>query len=83
MSDFIRGKVSTTGRVVLPAELRKEFGIEDGADVVFSRTAHGIEVKTLDQAIREAQERVRKYVPEGVSLVDELREARRMDAAFD
>ena len=31
MEQVIRGKVSA-GRVVLPAELRKEFGIEDGAE---------------------------------------------------
>ena len=83
MSDFIRGKVSGAGRVVLPAELRKEFGIGDGADVVFSRTEHGIQIATLDQAIRQAQERVRRYVPAGVSLVDELRDSRRQDAAVD
>jgi AbrB family looped-hinge helix DNA binding protein len=83
MGDFIRGKVSGAGRVVLPAELRKELGIEDGADVVFSRTEHGIQITTLEQAIRQAQALVRRYVPEGVSLVEELREARRQDATFD
>jgi len=83
MSDFIRGKVSGAGRVVVPSELRKEFGIEDGVDMVFSRTRYGIQVTTLDQAIRQAQETVRRYVPEGVSLVDELREDRRQDAALD
>ena len=82
MEEFIRGKVSA-GRVVLPAELRKEFGIEDGTDVIFSRTSHGIRITTLDDAIRQAQETVRRYVPEGVSLVDDLREARRQDAALD
>lgn len=82
MEQAIRGKVSA-GRVVLPAELRKAVGIEDGADVIFSRTEHGIEIKTLDEAIRQAQETVRRYVPEGVSLVDELREDRRRDAALD
>ena len=83
MGDFIRGKVSGAGRVVVPSELRKEFGIEDGVDMVFSRTRYGIQVTTLDQAIRQAQETVRRYVPEGVSLVDELREDRRQDAALD
>ena len=83
MGDFIRGKVSGAGRVVVPSELRKEFGIEDGVDVVFSRTRYGVQVTTLDQAIRQAQETVRRYVPEGVSLVDELREDRRQDAALD
>lgn len=83
MSDFIRGKVSGMGRVVLPAELRKAFGIEDGEDVIFSRTEYGIQVSTLDDAIRQAQEITRRYVPEGISLVDALRETRRGDSTFD
>jgi len=82
MSDFIRGKVSWAGRVVVPSELRKEFGIEDGVDVMFNRTEHGIQMRTLDRAIRQAQELVRRYVPAGVSLVDELREDRKQDSTF-
>jgi len=82
MNDIIRGKVSGAGRVVLPVELRKEFGIEDGEDVIFSRTEFGIQITTLDQAIRQSQELVRRYVPKGVSLVDELRDARRKDSTF-
>ncbi len=82
MSNFIRGKVSGEGRVVLPAELRKAFGIEDGQDVIFSRTEHGIQITTLDEAIRQAQQIVRRHVPEGVSLVDDLHEARRQDSTF-
>ena len=81
METFMRGKVSA-GRVVLPAELRKELGIEDGADVIFSRTEHGIQITTLDQAIEQAQETVRRYIPEGVSLVEALRTTRRQDETF-
>ena len=80
MEQVIHGKVSA-GRVVLPAELRKEFGIKDGAEVVFSRTEHGIEIKTLDEVIREAQELCARYVKPGVSLVDELLRERREEAA--
>ena len=83
MENIIRGKVSGAGRVVLPAEMRKALGIEDGADVLFSRTEYGIQITTLDDAIRQALETVRRYVPEGVSLVDDLREARRQDAALE
>ncbi len=83
MDHMIRGKVSGAGRVVLPAELRKEFGIKDGEEVMFSRTEYSIQITTLDQAIRQAQEMVRRYVPKGVSLVDELRQARRQDSTFD
>jgi bifunctional DNA-binding transcriptional regulator/antitoxin component of YhaV-PrlF toxin-antitoxin module len=82
MESVSRGKVSS-GWVVLPAGLRQEFGIEDGTEVIFSRTEHGIEIKTLDEAIKQAQATVRRDVPEGVSLVDELLEDRRQDAALD
>lgn len=81
MHNCIRGKVSGAGRVVLPVELRKELGIEDGADVLFSRTEYGVQISTIDQAIRQAQDLVRRYVPEGVSLVDELHKERREEAA--
>ena len=83
MDHTIRGRVSESGRVVLPAELRKEFGIQDGGEVLFSRTEHGIEIMTLDHAIRQAQELVRRYVPEGVSLVEELRKDRQRDRTFE
>ncbi|WP_422932194.1 AbrB/MazE/SpoVT family DNA-binding domain-containing protein [Singulisphaera sp. PoT] len=81
MENVIRGKVSGGGRVILPAGLRKELGIGDGSDVVFSRTDEGIHVTTLARAIRRAQAEVRRFVPEGTSLVRNLREERRQDAA--
>lgn len=83
MEQVIRGRVSTTGRVVLPAEMRKEFGIEDGSEVIFCRTEHGIEIKTLNEVIRQAQELCAKYIEPGVSLVHELRKERDRDAALE
>lgn len=82
MVEFIRGKVSSAGRVILPAELRKAFHIEDGQEVVFSRTEYGIQVTPLDEAIRQAQALMRRYVPEGMSLVDALRKERNQDSTF-
>ncbi len=79
----IRGRVSTTGRVVLPADLRKEFGIEDGSVVIFTRTEHGIEVKSLKEAIRQAQQICKKYITPGESIVDELIGERREEAACE
>ena len=37
-----RAKVSAKGRVVIPAALRKRFGIKPGASVVFQGAPHGI-----------------------------------------
>lgn len=80
MYQVSRGKVYG-GRVVLPAEMRKEFGIEEGSEVVISRTEHGIEIKTINEAIRQAQEICAKYIKPGVSLVDELLRERREEAS--
>jgi AbrB family transcriptional regulator (stage V sporulation protein T) len=82
METVRRGKVSA-GRVVLPAELRKEFGIEDGAEVIFSRTEHGIEIKTLEEVVKQAQEVYTRYLKPGISLADELLRERREEAERD
>jgi AbrB family transcriptional regulator (stage V sporulation protein T) len=82
METVSRGKVSA-GRVVLPAELRRQFGIKDGSDVVFSRTEHGIEIRTIDEVVRQAQEACARYIKPGVSLVDELLRERREEAERD
>jgi len=71
-----RGRVSA-GRVVLPAGLRKALGIEDGSEVVFSRTEHGIEIKTLAEVVRQAQERCARFMKPGVNVVDGLIRDRR------
>jgi bifunctional DNA-binding transcriptional regulator/antitoxin component of YhaV-PrlF toxin-antitoxin module len=81
MGHYIRGKVSGAGRVVLPSELRREFGIEDGTVVVFSRNEYGIQVATLDQMVRRAQEICARYTEPGNSIVDEMIRERRAEAA--
>lgn len=82
MDQVMRGKVSA-GRVVLPAELRKAYGIEDGAEVIFSRTEHGIEIKTASQALKDAQQLFSKLKGAGGNIVDELIAERRQEALRD
>lgn len=75
-----RLQIGAGGRIVIPAEIRSAMGIGEG-DIVLARVVDG-ELRLLSQeaAIRKAQEVVRKHVPEGVSLVDELIAERRADA---
>jgi AbrB family looped-hinge helix DNA binding protein len=83
MTEFIRSKVADAGRVVIPAELRKEFGLEEGADVVISRDAHGIRITPLVEAIRQAQDYFATLAPPEACLSDELLRDRRDEAARD
>ncbi len=61
--------------------MRKELDIDAGDEILLRMKGRMIELYTRDQAIREIQERVRQFVPEGVSLADELIAERRVEAA--
>ena len=74
-------KIAPGGRVVLPAEFRKALGVSVGDSVVIELRDGELRLRSLDAAIRRAQERVRRYVPEGVSLADELIRERREETA--
>lgn len=68
------------GRIVIPAPIRRALGIGEGDLVQLTIEGDEIRLVSKDVAIRRVQEMVAKYVPEGVSLVDELIEERRREA---
>jgi AbrB family looped-hinge helix DNA binding protein len=74
-------KIAPGGRVVLPAEFREALGVSVGDSVVIELKDGELRLRSLDAAIKRVQETVRKYVPEGVSLADELIRERREEAA--
>ena len=73
----IKVKVGPKGRVVVPAQIRRELGIEEGTELMARIEGDGIVLEPRDAAIRRLQALVRKAVPAGVSLVDELIAERR------
>ena len=64
----------------MPAKLRKALQLETGDEVVLRLENGSLRLIPLHQAISLAQEAVHKYAPKGVSLVDELIQARRAEA---
>lgn len=81
MGDVVRTKVTQGGRIVIPAEMRRRLGIEIGDDVSVAVDNGSLRIRTQKESIKRAQALVRKFVPEGVSLVDELIAERRREAA--
>jgi len=76
-------KIGPDGRVVIPASFRDALGLDEG-DVLFARMESGeIHLLTPKAAAQRARAIVRQFVPEGVSLVDELIEDRRREARRD
>lgn len=81
MENVVRTKVTQGGRIVIPAEMRRRLGIEVGEDVNIALDGESLTILTQKESIRRAQALVDKFVPKSASLVDELIEDRRREAA--
>lgn len=73
--------MSKDGRLVVPATFRKALGIKPGDEVVMVLEEGELRVLGTRQAIARAQSLVRRYVPEGRSLSQELIQERREEAS--
>ena len=73
-------KVGPKGRVVVPAPIRRQLGIEEGTELMARVEGDGIVLELPSAAIRRLQELVTSVVPRDVSLVDELIAERREEA---
>ena len=76
----IKTKLGKGGRVVIPAEYRKRLGIEPGDEIIVTFKDGEIKITTVREAGRRAQAIVRRFVPEGRMLSDELIRERREEA---
>ena len=74
-------KLGSNGRLVIPAAYRKALGVEEGDELVVRFEDGELHLSTRKLALKRAQELVRRYVPEGASLSDELLADRREEAA--
>ena len=77
----MRSTIGEGGRLVIPAAVRKAMGIEPGDEVSLTLEDAELRIISTRKAIERAQALVRKYVLEGVSLVDELIRERREEAS--
>lgn len=68
----VRTKLAEGGRIVIPAEYRQVLGLHVGDEVILRLEDGAVHIFTPQQAIKRAQEMVRRYVLEGRSLADEL-----------
>lgn len=76
-------KVIAGGKIVIPAELRRELGINDGDSLAIERDADGnLVIKTYAQVVREGQARFRAMVGDDYT-VDQFLAERRADWGDD
>jgi bifunctional DNA-binding transcriptional regulator/antitoxin component of YhaV-PrlF toxin-antitoxin module len=66
--DAIHAKVSRSGSLRLPAEIRKTIGLENGGDVVIELDGRDLRFRTVEEVVAQAQRIARELVarkPEG------------------
>lgn len=74
-------RMDSSGRIRLPFELRERLGLKSGDSVVVFQEDDDVRIETATHALRRAQEYFASFVPQDVSLVEELLEERRQEAA--
>jgi AbrB family looped-hinge helix DNA binding protein len=77
----IRMRLNENGRIVIPASIREAVGLKRGQEVILWAEKGEVRISTLANRVQRARQLARKYVPEGVSLADELIAERRREAA--
>jgi hypothetical protein len=76
-------EISADGTVKLPPQLLKASGLSLGDRAHVRLSADSLEILSKQAALKRAQAMVRKYVPEGASLVDDLIAERRREAQME
>ena len=74
------GRLIEGGKVVIPAELRRDLGFKPGDTVVFERAGQSIVMKSREQVLREVQAAFKASIKTPFT-VDEFIAERRAEAA--
>jgi len=79
MGQVTRTKVTDGGRIVIPAEFRRQLGIAIGEEVNLSMESGELRVSTAKAALKRLQTRAAAAVRASHSVVDELLTERRKE----
>ena len=72
--------VDGSGRILLPAKVRKEFGLNRGSELIMRLRRESSLLKTRVQGLREAQDHFSRLRPKGELWSEELIKERRREA---
>ena len=75
-------QMEKSGRILIPALVRRKLRLNEGAQVIVKVVEAGaLQVESRLQAVVRVQSKLRKYIPEGRLLSEELIADRRIEAA--
>jgi AbrB family transcriptional regulator, stage V sporulation protein T len=70
-------KLIKGGKIVIPAELRREFGFEEGDTIVLEREGNKLVMKTYQQVLSEIQTKVKSLIKHPFTVDDYIAEKRK------
>ena len=75
-----RTKVGQGGRIVLPARLRQAAGFAVGDEIIVRLEDGSVRLLTQEESVKRAQAIIRRFIPPGRLLSEELIAERRAEA---
>ena len=78
--ETISVKVEKSGRILIPVAVRRRFDLKEGTEVILRVDEDGIQMGTREQALARIRKELRRYIPEGSCLSEELIQERRAEA---
>lgn len=72
--------LGANGRIVIPAAIREQLGIKPGDPILMEAEEGVLRIESVPTRIARIQREVARFIPPGVSLVDELIAERREEA---
>ena len=73
-------RLERSGRILIPVAVRRQLGLSEGSQVLVKVEKSGaLQVTSRSQALAKVREEIRKYIPAGVDLAEELIRDRRTE----
>ena len=75
-------RLEKSGRILIPAAVRRHLGLSEGSRVLVKVEESGaLHVTSRSQALTKVRQEIRKYIPAGQDLAEELIRDRRAEVA--
>lgn len=74
-------KIQEDGRILIPAEIRKEIKVKPGEKLLLSTDDGELKILSKMSALEQARSFFAHYIKDGSGLIDELIDERRKEAA--
>ena len=73
-------RLERSGRILIPAAVRRQLGLSEGSHVIVKVEDSGtLQVTSRSQALAKVHQEIRKYIPAGQDLAEELIRDRRAE----